>query len=79
VLALDQRGIALSSGSACHAGAPEPSASLLAMGLTDEEAHCSIRLSLGWENSRDEVDGFLSAAADILKNGEATVRFVSCR
>lgn len=79
VLALDQRGIALSSGSACHAGVPEPSHALLAMGLSDEEAHCALRISLGRENRPEEVDRFVAAVDDVVRGRGETVRFVSCR
>ena len=47
VLFLDRKGIAFSSGSACKSGNPDPSHALLAMGLTPQEAHCSVRFSLG--------------------------------
>ena len=47
VLFLDRKGIAFSSGSACKSGNPAPSHALLAMGLTPNEAHCSVRFSLG--------------------------------
>ena len=43
VLALDRQGVAVSSGSACQAGLPEPSPVLLALGLSEEEAHCALR------------------------------------
>jgi cysteine desulfurase NifS len=79
VLALDRLGIALSSGSACHAGVPEPSRALLAMGLSEEDAHCSIRISLGWETTPEEADRFASAVASVLSDQGAMVRFVSCR
>jgi cysteine sulfinate desulfinase/cysteine desulfurase-like protein len=79
VLALDQRGIALSSGSACHAGMAEPSHVLLAMGLTEEEAHCALRFSLGRENSADDIERTLSALKEICIDQKPMVRFVSCR
>ena len=47
VIALDLRGYAVSSGSACSSGAVEPSHVLLAMGLRPEEARSSVRFSLG--------------------------------
>jgi cysteine desulfurase len=52
LLALDLEGIAASSGSACSSGTMRPSPVLLAMGLTPEEAHGSLRLSLGRESRR---------------------------
>ncbi|MFC1978612.1 IscS subfamily cysteine desulfurase [Chloroflexota bacterium] len=79
VLALDQKGIAISSGSACRAGTPEPSNALMAMGLSEEEAHCSVRISLGYENSTEEIDRAIEAIKEIVHNNSAEVRFVSCR
>jgi len=61
VIALDLRGYAVSSGSACSSGAVEPSHVLLAMGLTPEEARSSVRFSLGPENTESEVDGLIEA------------------
>jgi len=79
VLALDQKGIAISSGSACRAGTPEPSHALMAMGLSEEDAHCSIRISLGYENTLEEIDRAVEAIEEIVNNKGAEVRFVSCR
>jgi len=55
LIALDLEGIHLSMGSACAAGAVEPSHVLLAMGLTHDEARSSLRLSLGWNTSRNDI------------------------
>jgi cysteine desulfurase len=63
VIALDLRGYAVSSGSACSSGAVEPSHVLLAMGLRPEEARSSVRFSLGPENTVSEVDGLIEAVA----------------
>jgi cysteine sulfinate desulfinase/cysteine desulfurase-like protein len=79
VLALDRRGICFSSGSACKSGHPDPSHVLKAMGLSDEEAHCSVRFSLGCGNSEKEVDYVLKCFEDILKDTMGTIRFVGCR
>jgi cysteine sulfinate desulfinase/cysteine desulfurase-like protein len=79
VLALDQKGIALSSGSACRAGSPDPSHALLAMGLSEEEAHCSIRLSLGYHTTRREIDRTVRAIREVIKDSGSMVRFVPCR
>lgn len=79
VLALDRLGVALSSGSACRAGAPEPSHALLAMGLSAEEAHCALRFSLGWGNTEEEIDRTLSLLEEMINVTAETVRFVACR
>jgi cysteine desulfurase len=63
-IALDLRGYAVSSGSACSSGAVEPSHVLLAMGLTPEEARSSVRFSLGPANTVAEVDGLIDAVVD---------------
>jgi cysteine desulfurase len=61
VIALDLRGYAVSSGSACSSGAVEPSHVLLAMGMRPEEARSCVRFSLGPENTATEVDGLIQA------------------
>jgi len=63
VIALDLRGYAVSSGSACSSGASEPSHVLLAMGLTPAEARSSVRFSLGPGNTAEQVDGLIEAVA----------------
>jgi cysteine desulfurase len=61
VIALDLRGYAVSSGSACSSGAVEPSHVLLAMGLSPDEARSSVRFSLGPGNTAEQVDGLIEA------------------
>jgi len=56
LLHLDLQGIAASSGSACTTGNPEPSHVLLAMGISPEIAQGTIRITLGRENTEEEVD-----------------------
>jgi cysteine desulfurase len=63
VIALDLRGFAVSSGSACSSGAVEPSHVLLAMGLSPEDARSSIRFSLGPGNTAEQVDALIDAVA----------------
>jgi cysteine desulfurase len=63
VIALDLRGFAVSSGSACSSGAVEPSHVLLAMGLSREDARSSIRFSLGPGNTAEQVDALIEAVA----------------
>ena len=56
LLLLDLNGIAASSGSACTSGSLDPSHVLLALGLPYEQAHGSIRFTLGENNTREEMD-----------------------
>lgn len=56
VIALDLKGLSVSSGAACSSGAIEPSHVLVAMGLSPERARGSLRLSLGKQTTNDEVD-----------------------
>ena len=79
VLALDQKGVDLSSGSACRAGSPKPSHALLNMGLTEEEAHCALRLSLGIGNTEAQIDKSLERMEEVIRESMMTVRFVPCR
>ena len=79
VLALDRKGIAISSGSACQSGFPEPSQALTAMGLSDEEAHCAVRFSLGLGNTEEEIDQTIMAIDQVIRETNEVVRFVSCR
>jgi cysteine desulfurase len=64
LIRLDLRGFAVSAGSACSSGAPEPSKVLLAMGLPVEEARSSMRVSFGPVNTGADVDAFLQALAE---------------
>ncbi|MBZ0266872.1 cysteine desulfurase, partial [bacterium] len=79
VIALDQKGMALSSGSACKSGNPEPTHVLLAMGRSEEEAHCSVRFSLSSSTTEDDVDRTLHALGEVLREIESTVRFLPCK
>ncbi len=63
LIRLDLAGFAVSTGSACSSGRVEPSKTLLAMGLSPEEALSSLRVSFGMENRPEEVDLFLAALA----------------
>jgi cysteine desulfurase len=61
LIRLDLAGFAVSTGSACSSGAVEPSKTLLAIGLSPEEALSSLRVSFGLPNRPEEVDAFLAA------------------
>jgi cysteine desulfurase len=56
VIALDLKGLAVSSGAACSSGAIEPSHVLLAMGLSQQRARASVRLSMGKQTTQEDVD-----------------------
>lgn len=79
VIAMDQYGIYLSSGSACKSGSPKPTHVLMAMGRTEEEAHCSVRFSLSHRTTEKDIADTLSAFEKILDEMETTVRFLSCK
>lgn len=79
VVALDLHGISLSSGSACKSGSPEPTHVLLAMGRSDVDAHCAIRLSLSRDTTPEDVDDTVNALARVLAELETTVRFLPCK
>ncbi|HZK56072.1 MAG TPA: cysteine desulfurase NifS [Desulfosporosinus sp.] len=67
LLSLDMLGIAASSGSACTSGSLDPSHCLLAMGLVHEIAHGSLRLSLGSQNTEEEIDYVLEQLPKIVE------------
>ena len=79
VYALSNRGIAVSSGSACRAGNAEPSHALLALGLSEEQAHCALRFSLGRHTTEEEIDLTIEAVGEVIESIGQTVRFVACR
>ena len=60
ILSLDMKGVAVSSGSACTSGALDPSHVLLAMGMSHEIAHGSLRLTLGIDTTDEDIDYVLS-------------------
>jgi len=67
LLMLDMKGFAASSGSACTSGALDPSHVLLAMGMTHERAHGSLRISLGRETAAEELDKLADELEVIVK------------
>jgi cysteine desulfurase len=66
LMALDRKGYAVSSGSACASGSGEPSHVLLALGHDRVTAKGAIRVSFGKDNSAADVDGFLAALHAII-------------
>ena len=61
LMALDRKGFAVSSGSACASGAGEPSPVLLAMGFDEATAKSAIRVSVGKDNSEADIEALLAA------------------
>ena len=70
VIALDLSGIAASTGSACSSGRVEPSKTLLAMGLTAEEAKSTVRFSLSRFTTPTEIDAVVAALTSTLSRAE---------
>ncbi len=67
ILDLNQRGICVSSGSACTTASLEPSHVLLALGLPHEVAHGSLRLSLSEYNTEEEIDYILGEVPKVIE------------
>ncbi|QTE69390.1 cysteine desulfurase [Clostridiales bacterium] len=66
LLLLDEKGISASSGSACTSGSLDPSHVLLAIGRVHDVAHGSLRLTLGRENTPEDVDEIIAAVKDMV-------------
>ena len=66
LLLLDDKGISASSGSACTSGSLDPSHVLLAIGRPHEVAHGSLRLSLGEENTPEEIETIIKETKDVV-------------
>lgn len=67
LMALDVRGFAVSTGSACSSGSSQPSASLRAFGLSAQQARSTLRVSFGWQNTMEEVDLFIDELKGIVE------------
>jgi len=68
---LDLAGIAVSTGSACQAGVPEPSHVVLAMGRTDAEARQVLRFTLGRTTVDGDIDAVLAALPGVVERARA--------
>jgi cysteine desulfurase len=66
VIALDLKGLAVSTGAACSSGAIEPSHVLTAMGVRMDRARASIRFSLGRQNTADDIDVALALVPETI-------------
>ncbi|MEE8471259.1 MAG: cysteine desulfurase family protein, partial [Dehalococcoidia bacterium] len=78
VITMDQHGISLASGSACESGSPEPTHVLIAMGRTEEEAHCSVRFTLSRNTTDEDISETISALEQVLIE-KSTVRLMPCK
>lgn len=63
---LDVLGFGVSTGAACSSGNPEPSPVLLALGLSRAQAQSSLRISLGWESTKEEIDLFVETLVQVV-------------
>ena len=68
LIMLDMKGICASSGSACTSGSLDPSHVLLAIGLPHEIAHGSLRMTLGEETTREDLDYTVDTLKEIVAN-----------
>lgn len=71
LMAFDMAGIAVSAGSACHAGVTRPSSIMMAMGHSEDSALGALRVSLGHDTTRADIDAFLSALPAAIRAGAA--------
>jgi cysteine desulfurase len=71
---LDRESITVSTGSACNAATPGPSHVLSAMGLRPEDAHASVRFSLGEGNGDEDIDRILSVTPPVVERLRALDR-----
>ena len=67
LLLLDSEGISASAGSACSAGVPRPSHVLVAMGIPEELADASLRISIGATNTSSEIDQVISVLPSVVE------------
>jgi cysteine desulfurase len=75
VIALDLKGLAVSTGAACSSGAIEPSHVLISMGLRSDQARASIRFSLGKQTTEADIDFALALVPETV----ARLRAISPR
>ncbi|MCE5322469.1 cysteine desulfurase NifS [bacterium] len=66
ILLLDMQGICVSSGSACTSGSLDPSHVLMALGLKHEQAHGSLRMTLGNDNTMEQIDKVVNVLPGVI-------------
>lgn len=71
MLNLDLEKVCVSGGSACSSGVAKPSHVLTAMGLSDDDALSTLRISMGWNTTRTDMDKFVESYIKIIKRLEA--------
>jgi cysteine desulfurase len=74
LMALDLEAVCASAGAACHSGSTTPSEVLLAMGLTEAEARSTLRLSLGWTTTEDEIEAALRIVPPLVERVRTAIR-----
>lgn len=79
ILSLDLKGIAASSGSACTSGSLDPSHVLMAMGMDHQTAHGSLRLTLGRENTVEEIDYVLEVIPEVVTRLRSMSSVYACK
>ena len=67
LLAFDRMGICASAGSACSSGSVSPSHVLLAIGLNSEQAQGTVRITMGMENTKEEVEKLVEDTVDVVE------------
>ena len=75
LMALDLAGVEASAGSACHAGVVQPSEVVLAMGLGEQAARATLRVSMGWTTTEEDVERLLAvlpSAVEVSRRTRAT-------
>jgi cysteine desulfurase len=74
LMAMDLEGVCASAGSACHSGSTTPSGVLLALGLSEAEARTTLRLSLGWSTTAEEIEAALRILPPLVARVRAEIR-----
>jgi len=67
LLGLDMVGVAVSTGSACSSGSLKPSHVLMSLGLSHEESHGSLRISLSKDNTKEEIEYFVKKLVELVE------------
>jgi len=79
VLEMDRKGVCFSSGSACSAGQTDPSHVLLAIGLSEEDAHCALRFSISPYTEKEDIEYCLQSLKEVIKESKNIITFTPCR